>query len=534
MKRLILCVIATSFLALCLALWPGEVKAGPDDEVRVALQYDVTTLNILEQKGGNDFLAIIFMHNTLGGVDPETGDLTFVGSLTKSAKVMENGKDIRFVLNKGFKFHTGDPVTAHDIKWTYEQCVNPDNANIMAGPLEEIKEIEIIDDHNFIFHFYEPYAPWIGLLWIGIASKNYYEKVGKGKFRNHPVGSGPFRFVERKIGSSVTLKADKDYTWIDRVKYYDKKSKKTITKKVKQKVDYGTLKFLIVPDEVTRIAMLETGELDLIYHISSHNVKLLEKNKHIKIKRESRVPSLYALGFKSDNYPILKDYKFSWAFQYAINRQEIVDSVFLGEGYPMYMYAGKHELGYDPNFQIEFNPDKARKLIQQSSYKPGTPIILTYISSVPSAQLVAAIVQDYMKDVGVTVKLQQLEIGTAATYARTRDPREGHMSLFSWAGGRDPSIRLFLTLASDSVYCSWKTRKNQKELDTLVYAQAHEMNTKKRLAILKRIHQLQEEEPGGVVLFGLNEIYAMTNRIDYNWLPRTDNVYNLYRIKVLK
>ena len=134
------------------------------------------------------------------------------------------------------------------------------------------------------------------------------------------------------------------------------------------------------------------------------------------------------------------------AFTYAINRQEIVDKIFLGEGYPMYMFASRSELGYDPSIVYEFNPDRARELVKKSSYKPGTPIILTYTSAIPNAGLVAATIQNYMKDVGVTIKLQKLEAGLQATYARNRDPREGHMSMYAWAGGRDPSTRLLLTL----------------------------------------------------------------------------------------
>ncbi|MBW1849239.1 MAG: ABC transporter substrate-binding protein [Deltaproteobacteria bacterium] len=535
MRKAIFCLVTMSFLAICFVLWPGVVTAGPDDVVKAALEYDPTTLNILEMKTGIDLPVILSMHNSLLGTDPETGNRTFERSLTKSARVMENGKDIRIIMSKGFTFHTGDPVTAHDIKWTYAQCVNPDNANLMGGPLEEIEEIEVIDDYNLIFRFYEPYAAWMELLWIGISSKNYYEKVGKEKFRQHPVGSGPFRFVEREVGASVTLEAYKGYTWIDKVKYYDKKSKKTISKKVEQKVDFNTLKFLIVQDEITRIAMLETGELDLINHILPHNLKRLKQKKHIKIKRESRVPSLYALSYKPDNYPIFKDNNFSRAFYHAINRQEIIDNLFLGEGYPLYLFAAKSELGYDPKIVFEFNPDKARKLIQQSSYKPGTPITLSYTSAVPNSQLIVAIIQKYMKDVGVNIKLQQLEAGVQATYSRNRDPKEGHMTLYAWAGGRDPSTRLILTLPSDSIYNNWRTRKNKELIDTLTFAQARETNKKKRLAILSRIHKLLRQEPGGgTILFGLNEIYAMNDRIDYNWLPKSAFLFNTARIKVLK
>jgi peptide/nickel transport system substrate-binding protein len=532
MKRRISMIVMISICVVLLAT--ASTFAGPNDVVKVGLQYDPTTMNMLQIKTGIDLPPVLHMHEPLQATNPYTGERTFEFSLTESAEVLENGKDIKFKIARGHVFHTGEPVTAHDVKFTYEQCANPSNANLMAAPLDEIENIEIIDDYTFIFRFYEPYAAWRELLWIGICSKKYYEKVGKEKFGKHPVGSGAFRFVERKIGESITLKADPNYRWRERVPYVDATTGEEKTKVVERKVDFGTLKFLTVPDDVTRLAMLETGELDLISDILPHNVKRLERNKQIIIKREATAPSMYALATRPDNYPILKDNTFAEAFYYAINRQEIVDKIFLGEGYPMYMFASRSELGYDPNIIYEFDPSRARQLVQQSSYKPGTPIILTYTSAIPNAALVAATIQNYMKDVGVTIKLQQLEAGLQATYARKRDPREGHLVMYAWAGGRDPSTRLLLTLPSNSIYNAWKTRKNQKLMDKLVYAQARETNQEKRLAILNQIHQLLRDEPAGAILFGLNQIYAMRDRIEYSWLPMEAYLFYLHRIKVVK
>jgi len=334
------------------------------------------------------------------------------------------------------------------------------------------------------------------------------------------VGSGAFRFVSRKIGESVTLEANERFRWKE--------------KGVTQKVDFKTLKFIIVPDPITRIAMLETGELDLISDILPHNAKRLERNKNIKVKRATTAPSLYALSSKPDNYPIFKETNFTRAFHYGINRQEIVDKIFLEEGYPMYMFASRSELGYDPSIKYEFDPERARKLVQQSSYKPGTPIILTYTSAVPNASLVAVAIQKYMKDVGVTIKLQQLEAGVQATYARNRNPKEGHLTLYSWAGGRDPSTRLILTIPSSSIYCAWATRPSKELLNKLVMDQARELDPKKRLALLKKMHAILTEEPGGPILFGLNQIYAMTDRIEYTWLPKEAFLFYLNRIKIVK
>ena len=118
--------------------------------------------------------------------------------------------------------------------------------------------------------------------------------------------------------------------------------------------------------------MLETGEPDLISDVLPHNVRRLERNKHVKVKRATAAPSLYALASRPDNYPIFKDNTFSRAFFYAINRQEIVDKIFLGEGYPMYMFASKSELGYDPSIKYDFDPEKARKAFSYPCDRSGT------------------------------------------------------------------------------------------------------------------------------------------------------------------
>ncbi len=515
------CRLLLMCLFSCFALFlSAAAMAGPKGVVKVGLQYDPTTLNMLELKTGIDLSPILHMYQALQATETDTGERTFENSLTEWAKVMENGKDIRFKLRKGNLFHTGDPVTAHDVKFTYEQCANPQNANLMAGALDEIEKIEIIDDYNFIFRFYDPYAAWRELLWIGICSKKYFEKVGIEGFRKHPVGSGAFRFVSRKIGESVTLEANENFRWKENG--------------VEKKVAFKTLKFITVSDDITRLAMLETGELDLVSSVLPHQVARLKRNKNIKVKKTDQVPSLFGLSVRPGAYPIMKDKKLKRAMNHAIDRQEIVDKIFLGEGYPMYMFASKSELGYDPGVKFEYDPEKARKLLKVSSYKPGTQLILSYTSAIPNEPLIAATLQKYLGDVGIKVKLQQLETGTAATYARNRDPRMGPLSLYSFAGGRDPSTRLLLTIVSSSIYCAYTNRPNKEEVDAWCLAQAREPNKEKRSAILKKIHQTWIDDPGSIVLFGLYQIYAMTDRIEYSWLPKEAFLFYLHRIEIVK
>ena len=108
------------------------------------------------------------------------------------------------------------------------------------------------------------------------------------------------------------------------------------------------------------------------------------------------------------------------------------------------------------------------------------------------------------------------------------------MALYAWPGGYDPNLRFFGSLRSNSIYAGWTTRKNQKLLDKLITDQAREPDQEKRLVIINQIHELLRLEPSGSILFGLNQIYAYQDRIDYLWLPKNSYLFSLHRIKIVK
>lgn len=507
-------IINTLFLGTLLIVgvfFPFNAFAASTNTVRVALSSYPSTANILEPSGGS-IIFVQLLHQSVLRLHPETGQ--YVNNLAESVTIMPNKKDIMVKLRKGPKFSTGDPVTAHDAKFTHDQILDPDNASIFAGFAQEIEDYEIINDYNYIAHFYEPFGPWRQLMLSGICSKNYFEKVGKKKFRGNPVGSGPFILAEVDKGEKYVLQAVENHPDI--------------------KVDYKTLELIAVPEEMTRLAMLETGELDLVYGIMPHQLERIRKNPNIKIKTTDQYPSLIGITGNMQQFPMMKDKNLRMAMQMGVNRKEIVEKVLMAEGYPLYQDASKIEMGYDPNFKIEFNQEKARKLVEASSYEPGTPLTMSYDNTVPMAEVVAQIFQQYMSDIGITIKPQRLEPAVRLSYTRNRDKRLGHMSLYSFAPGVDPYFRLMLTIVSDGPYSPFPDRENQDQLDALCYAQAREPNEEKRLAMLKKIQALISLDPASVKLFGIYMIYAMRDHIDYTWVPRAALPAGLYNIKIVK
>ena len=499
-------------LAFVFVFFSGSAAVAQKKILRVGLYTDPETINPFEFKTWNELPVTDNIGAGLMGVaNPKTGMRRM--RLAESVEMLENGKDILIKLKKGYTFHTGGPLTSEDVKFSVEQTQMPENANVLAGIFGEISQVEIVDDHTLIYRFEEPFAPWQDTMWMGIGSKNYYENVGKEKFRAHPVGCGPFQLKERKKGEYITLEAVKNH--------------------VEHKPDFNEIRFVIVPDPITRLAMLETKELDFIYDVLPHQIAELQKHPHIKIKK-AQVPSLYYLSIKPSFFPELKDRKVRMAISHAINRSQIVDKVFFKQGYPLYTWANKGEIGYDDSFKIEYNIDKARKLLKESNYKHGTTMVITYTSVMPNAPIVATILQKYLKNIGINAVITQLEYGTYLTYARNKDPRAGHMALSAFAVDQDPNTHLALGMGSTSTYCYYTDRPNQEEMDNLIAAQSKETNMEKRLEILNRIHAINNSDPGSISLFGLNEIYAMSRQIDYTWISGGIYPAYLYKTKLVK
>ena len=116
-KRIPKIVIVSTCLIL---LTTSNVFSGSNDVVKIGLLWDPSTMNMLEMKSGFDATPILQMHEPLLSTNAFTGERTIINSLSESIEVMPNGKDIKIKMKKGHRFHTGDPVTANDVKWTYE------------------------------------------------------------------------------------------------------------------------------------------------------------------------------------------------------------------------------------------------------------------------------------------------------------------------------------------------------------------------------------------------------------------------------
>jgi peptide/nickel transport system substrate-binding protein len=245
-------LIAAGAIALMLvAAIPGNAPAQgpgepPSGQLTWGLHFSPTpTLYEPAETPGliTPFMFLYALHDALA--KPMPGK-SISPSLAESWTTSADGLVYEFVLRKGVKFHNGDLVTAEDVKYSFERY-----RGISAKVLKDrMAAVEVVDPGRVRFRLKQPWAdfltfyatPATGAAWI--VPKKYVEKVGEEGFKKAPIGAGPYRFVSFNPGVELVLEAFDGY-W-----------RKTPSVK--------RLVFKSVPDPATRLAMLKTGEADIV------------------------------------------------------------------------------------------------------------------------------------------------------------------------------------------------------------------------------------------------------------------------------
>src|SRR5215216_4967509 len=208
------------------------------------------------------FMVMYALHDAM--VKPMPGE-PLGDSLAESWSASQNGQVYDFKLRKGIKFHNGDPVTAEDVKFSFERYKGT-SQDIMK---RQVAEVEIVDPQHVRFKLKEPwpdfmmfYATATGAGWI--VPKKYIEKVGEDGFKKAPIGAGPYKFVSFSPGNELVLEAFDGY-W-----------RKTPSVK--------RLVFRVIPDESTRLAALKGGEVDIVYSIRGELAEELRSTPGLTLK----------------------------------------------------------------------------------------------------------------------------------------------------------------------------------------------------------------------------------------------------------
>ncbi|MFQ5343966.1 MAG: ABC transporter substrate-binding protein, partial [Anaerolineae bacterium] len=301
----------------------------------------------------------------------------------------------QFKLREGVKFHNGEKFDAEAVKFSLDWYLNPDVRIVYSRNLRAIKEVQVVDKYTVNIITNGPSATLVGNLaaaWM--RPPKYSAEVGLDGFAKAPIGSGPFKLVEFKPDERLILERNEEY--------------------------WGgaplleTVEFVEMPEQSTRAAALEAGEVDIAADMPIDQVqRLQDAGLEIESVTESVVICVLLVNPKQrEEYPFLSDKRVRQALNYAVDKEELVNALTGGYGRPaMGQYVGPDGFGYDPDFiAYEYDPDKARELLAEAGYPDGFKFTLHYpVGRYAFADEIFQALPSYLAQVGVEVELDRME-----------------------------------------------------------------------------------------------------------------------------
>jgi len=316
-------------------------------------------------------------------------------------------------------FHHGHKLTANDVKATYDFILNPNNVSPHRSSLTLISDIQTPTDDIVDFHLNKPDQLFPSYLVIGILPANLIHS--RHPFHEHPIGNGPFTFINRSD----------DTHW-----------------RLMRQVDRQYVEFLRIPDPTVRILKLLAGEIDMIQNdLPPELTNFLEKNDNLHIQRRPGATFSY-LGFNLQD-PVVGQHGVRQAIAHAIDRTSIIHHLLNDTAHPANaLFPPEHWAGNTTLSGYEYDPQRARILLQQAGYNDTHPARISYKTSTAPIRLrLATIVQDQLAQVGIEASIQSHDWGTF--YGDIKTGRFQMYSL-SWVGLKTPDIFRYV-FHSDSV-----------------------------------------------------------------------------------
>jgi len=482
----------------------------PKGELIVSLSTFPNSLVLPNTAERNAYNASAQMYNALVWVNEE-GRVT--PALAEDFEISDDGLEYTFYLRKGVKFHNGEDFDAEDVITTWQHHIDERNAyNYYFTPIEDI---EVIDDFTVKFIMSEPdvlFLRKMHLNWAMIPT-DYYNEVGFEGLEAHPVGTGPFKFVDWKKGDRIEMEAFEDY-WEEGLPKVAK------------------LTFRPIPEEATRIAAVQTGEIHIANRLPVDEAQRLLGAENVKIVRYP-VDRVYYISFNNLTTGIdtpLEDVKVRQAMNYAIDRQAIIDALFNGYASLTAGFVTSGNLGYDPDLEpYSYDPDKAKELLAEAGYPDGFEIGMACpTGAYTNFEQVCEAVGGYLNEVGITFEGGEIQFMESGQYWDLEANKE-LPPLFgdSWSvADGEALIRLSGALGGfDASYSAWSNDEIQDYLTRISGA----FDEAERAALYQEFNQYLYDDPPFVYLYQPNTFEAINVAVQ-NYQPRAAEDYHLKEV----
>ncbi|MCL6454327.1 MAG: peptide ABC transporter substrate-binding protein [Alicyclobacillus sp.] len=470
--------------------------------LNIGLNADPPTLDPSLSSALVDRQIMLNIYDTLFALTP---DGKIVGDLVKTWEISSDGLTYTFHLQQGVKFQDGTPFNAAAVKFNLERDMQPSSAR--KSSLTAIQSIDTPNDDTVVLHLSQPFSPLLGVL-SGrsgmMVSPTAAQKEGSN-FANQPVGSGPYEFVSRVKGSTLTLKANPNY-WNG-------------TPKIQNVV------YHIFTDPNVELANLESGAVQLIDTVPASQLASVKNNPNFVV---SNTPGLGYQGFylNTSTAPFNNVY-LREAVDAAIDRNAIVNVVFQGEASPGWGPFSPASPVYDAKTETPPAPDNAK--VKQLLQKAGDPngFSFTYQTSTSSVAVqMAQMIQSMLQQDGIQMKIQQLDFSTLLD---NNIKHNFQASALGWSGRVDPD--------QDS-YSFWHTggpnngsNFSNPQVDQLLDKARTISDMNQRKQVYDQFMNVMHQQDPYIFLYFPNNVYAYTKNLQ-GFQAYPDGVFRLINLSL--
>jgi peptide/nickel transport system substrate-binding protein len=337
-------------------------------------------------------------------------DGSFKPGLATSWDVSPDGKVYTFHLRTGVKFHSGKAMTSADVKWTFERWLSIPNSPT-SYTIKPIDHIDTTDPQTVVFNLSQPYNIFLDQIagsYAVILNQESVDKAGKDYGISAVDGTGPFKFVSWTRNQEIDFARNPDYNW----------NSPMFSNPGPAYVD--NVKIRIIPEDTTRIAEFQAGNVQLVQDVPQGDVDRLSKTPGVSVVRYDQLQTTY-VGMNTAKPPF-DDVRVRRAVSYAINRDEVVAGANFGLAKPATtMLTAETPFFWQGALQAapNFDTSQAGTLLDQAGWtmgaggireKGGQQLVLPlWVINDNTTVLQAQILEQQLAKVGIKVDTKQYE-----------------------------------------------------------------------------------------------------------------------------
>jgi len=400
-----------------------------------------------------------------------------------------DGLTYEFVLRKGAKFHNGDPVTADDVKFTFERY-RGGAATVLK---ERVRDVQAVDASHVRFRLKEPWPDFMSIYgttasaaaWI--VPRKYVEQVGDDGFKKAPIGAGPYRLISFKPGVELVAEAFDGY-W----------RKAPSVKRVV---------FKSLPDETTRAAALKRGDVDVIFQLGGPVAEEIRRTPSLRVVGP-RTSGVFWLDFPDqwDPKSPWHDQRVRQAASMALDRRALNEAETLGLSRPtgsIIPRSFEFTLPLDPP---PYDPARAKRLLAEAGYPHGFNAGDFY--PYPPYSSMGEALAGYLQAVGIRNQIRTMERAAFLTAYREHKLRGVLVVINGTMGNAATRLAPYVTRSGAYAYGV------VPEIDDLFQRQARELDRGKRESLLHQIQRMVHERAMFAPLYELSPLAGVGPRVE--------------------